>query len=105
MKQIVVDRTGRLTFESLSFTCALGKGGITSDKREGDGATPAGRFALRQLLYRPDKLSAPHCLLSKQAIRPEDGWCVVIGELVVQFRFHLLERNGIHAGAARSALA
>jgi L,D-peptidoglycan transpeptidase YkuD (ErfK/YbiS/YcfS/YnhG family) len=75
VKQIVVDRSGRLTFESLSFPCALGKGGVTSDKREGDGATPVGRFALRQLLYRADKLSAPHCLLSKQAIRAEDGWC------------------------------
>ena len=72
---IEVDRAGWLTYDGMRFRCALGKGGVTSDKREGDGATPTGRFALRELFYRPDKLAAPDCLLSKSAIRPEDGWC------------------------------
>ena len=75
MKQIAVDRSGWLSFEGLRFRCALGKGGVRSDKREGDGATPVGQFALRQLFYRPDRLSAPACLLSRSAIRPQDGWC------------------------------
>ena len=75
MKQIAVDRSGWLSFEGLRFRCALGKGGVRSDKREGDGATPIGHFALRQLFYRPDRLSAPACLLSRSAIRSEDGWC------------------------------
>ena len=75
MKQIAVDRSGWLSFEGLRFRCALGKGGVRSAKREGDGATPVGHFALRQLFYRPDRLSAPTCLLSRSAIRPEDGWC------------------------------
>ncbi len=75
MTQIAVDSSGWLTFDSLRFPCALGKGGVRADKREGDGVTPVGRFALRQLFYRPDKLSPPHCLLATNAIRPEDGWC------------------------------
>ena len=76
MKRLItVDRAGWLSFDGARFRCALGKGGVTSGKREGDGATPAGRFALRELFYRPDKLAAPDCLLSKSAIRPEDGWC------------------------------
>ncbi len=75
MKQILVERSGWLSFEGLRFRCALGKGGVRSDKREGDGATPVGHFALRQLFYRPDRLSAPSCRLSRSAIRPEDGWC------------------------------
>ncbi len=75
MKQIAVDRSGWLSFEGLRFRCALGKGGVTTEKREGDGATPIGHFALRQLFYRPDKMSAPACLLSRSAIHPEDGWC------------------------------
>lgn len=72
---IAVDRSGWLTYDGRRFRCALGKGGVTGGKREGDGATPVGRFALRELFYRPDKLAAPDCLMSKSAIRPEDGWC------------------------------
>ena len=75
MKQIAVDPAGWLSFEGFRFRCALGKGGVTADKREGDGATPIGRFPLRQLLYRPDKLSAPACKLIRGAIAPDDGWC------------------------------
>ncbi|HMG50128.1 MAG TPA: L,D-transpeptidase family protein [Inquilinus sp.] len=55
--------------------CALGKGGVQADKREGDGATPAGRFALRRLLYRPDRGPAPATALPALAITPADGWC------------------------------
>jgi len=75
VKQIAVDPAGWLSFEGFRFRCALGKGGVTADKREGDGATPLGRFPLRQLLYRPDKLSAPACKLIRAAIAPHDGWC------------------------------
>ena len=39
--------------------CALGAGGILAHKREGDHATPAGIFALRRVLYRPDRLAPP----------------------------------------------
>lgn len=72
---IQVDRAGWLTYDGHRFRCALGKGGVKRDKREGDGATPVGRFMLRELFYRPDKLAAPDCQLYKSALRPEDGWC------------------------------
>lgn len=39
--------------------CSIGKGGLTSDKREGDGATPRGEHRMTGLLYRPDRLAAP----------------------------------------------
>ena len=45
------------------------------DKREGDGATPAGRFPLRRVLYRPDRLSAPTTPLPATPLTPDDGWC------------------------------
>jgi len=56
-------------------TCALGKGGVRPDKREGDGATPTGRFPLRRALYRPDRGPAPATALPCAAIAPGDGWC------------------------------
>ena len=54
---------------------ALGRGGIRTLKREGDGGTPAGRFAVRQVFYRADRLSRPRTLLPLRAIRSDDGWC------------------------------
>lgn len=55
--------------------CALGRSGIVADKREGDGATPIGRFPLRRVLYRADRLSLPPTALPTAAIEPGDGWC------------------------------
>lgn len=66
---------GRLRFGALAFECALGKSGITTKKQEGDGATPAGRFALRMLYYRADKLSRPATTLVSRPIDRNDGWC------------------------------
>lgn len=57
------------------YRCALGKGGIRSDKREGDGATPSGTFALRRLFYRADRIAHPATALPAQALTPNDGWC------------------------------
>ena len=59
-----------------SFRCALGKNGITRDKKEGDNATPIGRFPLRCAYYRPDVFSTPPKTgLPLYALTPEDGWC------------------------------
>ena len=65
----------RLECDGHIYRCALGRGGIVMDKREGDGGTPVGGFALRRVLYRPDRLDAPATGLPVDAIAPEDGWC------------------------------
>lgn len=61
MSDIIVTPDGILQFGGLRFRCALGKGGVLpeAEKREGDGATPLGRYALRQVFYRPDRMAAP----------------------------------------------
>ena len=50
---------GRLSVAGRVLRCALGGAGISTETREGDGATPVGAFALRRLLYRPDRLIRP----------------------------------------------
>lgn len=67
--------TGLLTYGKLQFHCALGKTGVVQEKREGDHATPIGRFPLRRLYYRADKLTAPTCRLPMQITEKSDGWC------------------------------
>jgi L,D-peptidoglycan transpeptidase YkuD (ErfK/YbiS/YcfS/YnhG family) len=54
---------------------AIGRSGIAVKQREGDGITPLGRFAVRRVLYRADRLSAPRTRLPIAAIAPDDGWC------------------------------
>lgn len=66
---------GRLVWGRRDVACTLGHGGVRADKREGDGATPAGVFALRRVLWRADRRAAPVTALPCRAIRPEDGWC------------------------------
>jgi len=67
--------TGWAALGPLRWRCALGAGGIRTVKHEGDGATPAGRYPLRRLFYRPDRLTRPKCPLPTVALARHDGWC------------------------------
>ena len=49
-EDLVVRPPGILLWRGRRFGCAIGAGGVRSNKREGDGATPAGRFPLRRVL-------------------------------------------------------
>lgn len=66
---------GWLLASHLHLPCALGHGGIRSIKREGDGATPAGLWPLRCVLYRADRIARPQTALPLARISPGDGWC------------------------------
>jgi L,D-peptidoglycan transpeptidase YkuD (ErfK/YbiS/YcfS/YnhG family) len=72
---LIVSADGWASWNGKRFRCAIGPAGARRDKREGDGATPAGRFPFRRLLYRADRLQPPATDLPKQQIDPSDGWC------------------------------
>ena len=57
--------------------CTVGRGGISSDKREGDGATPIGQLGITAVLYRPDRLARPSPWAVP--ILPGDLWCDASG--------------------------
>jgi L,D-peptidoglycan transpeptidase YkuD (ErfK/YbiS/YcfS/YnhG family) len=54
---------------------ALGRSGIKANKREGDGATPAGSFRPLRVWWRSDRAHRPSVLLPCRPIGPADGWC------------------------------
>jgi L,D-peptidoglycan transpeptidase YkuD (ErfK/YbiS/YcfS/YnhG family) len=66
---------GLLRLYGVSIPVALGRGGIQANKREGDGATPRGRFRLLRLWFRADRMPRPKTRLPVRAIREGDGWC------------------------------
>ena len=66
---------GLLHFRNQSYPCLLGRSGITTNKKEGDGATPAGKFRLLFGFFRHDRITLPANQLSFHKIKPADGWC------------------------------
>jgi L,D-peptidoglycan transpeptidase YkuD (ErfK/YbiS/YcfS/YnhG family) len=70
---------GRLSCAGLVLPCALGKGGISILKREGDGATPRGRFCLRRVWLRRDGRPGKLLRLPVRWTTPADGWCDDVG--------------------------
>ena len=54
-------------FQGRLLPCAIGKAGVSREKQEGDGATPAGAHHIVGMLYRPDRITAPN------------GWALPIG--------------------------
>ncbi len=55
------------------FPCSIGRGGLSAEKREGDGATPTGTLRIVGCLYRPDRLARPNAWALP--IRLNDLWC------------------------------
>ncbi|KIC40738.1 hypothetical protein RA27_13340 [Ruegeria sp. ANG-R] len=54
------------------FPCAVGKGGLTRTKKEGDGATPVGVHHIVGMLYRADRIPRPAPWA--RPIGPRDLW-------------------------------
>jgi L,D-peptidoglycan transpeptidase YkuD (ErfK/YbiS/YcfS/YnhG family) len=73
-------RQGRLQWGDVIVACALGDGGCRVRKRESDGATPIGRWRVREVFYRADRLPRPRTHLPARTLRPDDGWCDAVGD-------------------------
>lgn len=54
------------------FPVTIGRGGLTSTKREGDGATPTGCHRITGMFYRPDRIAPPNAWAVP--VRPRDLW-------------------------------
>lgn len=66
-------------FAGRLLPASLGRAGIAGDKREGDGATPAGIHRVLGLLYRPDRIARHLLPRWARPIHLEDRWCDLSG--------------------------
>ncbi len=69
-----------LEIGSERIAAVAGPRGIVAHKEEGDGGTPAGIFPIRRVFYRADRLAPPSCLVPREPIAPDDGWCDAPGD-------------------------
>lgn len=68
---------GKFSGNGVTCRCALGKGGVVqaAQKREGDGASPQGRWRMKRVFYRPDRMERPDTKLPVVPLSEIDGWC------------------------------
>ena len=64
-----------LLYKGYKFKCSIGKTGIRSAKKEGDLATPRGKFKIGILYFRKDKIKLLRCNIKKKIITKNMGWC------------------------------
>lgn len=64
-----------IRFGPLTFRAALGRGGVTAFKREGDGGTPRAAMAVLSGFRRGGMLTPDRCGLRLERVGCRDGWC------------------------------
>ncbi len=55
--------------------CAIGKRGIGIKRKEGDLITPKGKYKVKYILYRKDRIRKIQSKLKKIVITKNMGWC------------------------------
>lgn len=71
---------GLLNLDGTVFGCALGRGGVSSRKREGDGATPLAVMRPLWGYHRPGRGRVPATRLQLRPIGAGLGWCDAPGD-------------------------
>ena len=64
-----------LTYENYKAKCAIGKRGIGYKKKEGDLITPIGKYKIKYILYRKDRIKNIQTKLKKISIKKNMVWC------------------------------
>lgn len=64
-----------LIIDEFKFKCCIGKSGINSKKIEGDNCTPSGKYRLKTLYYRSDRVKRPLTKINIKKIKKNIGWC------------------------------
>ncbi len=63
-----------LTFNNYKAKCSVGKRGIGLKRKEGDLITPKGKYKIKYIMYRKDRVKI-QSKIKKIIIKKEMGWC------------------------------
>ena len=64
-----------LVYNNYKAKCSIGKRGIGYKKKEGDLITPKGRYRIKYILYRKDRIKRIQTKIKKIIIKKNMGWC------------------------------
>jgi len=79
---LIVKNPHLVVWGAYEFQCAVGRGGFVQamDKSEGDGKTPVGRWPMREVFYRADRVPPLVTALPVRVTQPDDAWCDIAGD-------------------------
>ena len=74
---LMASANGAFQAGDLVSTCSIGRSGVVAapEKREGDGASPLGKWRLKRVFYRADRIDRPETSLPVIPLKESDGWC------------------------------
>jgi len=64
-----------LVYKNYKAKCAIGKRGIGYKKKEGDLITPKGKYRIKYILYRKDRIKRIQTKIKKIIIKKNMAWC------------------------------
>ena len=71
---MIIVRKNTLIYNDKSYQCAIGKSGTTEKKIEGDGCTPLGKYLIKEVFYRSDRINLQNISFPKPSIESNNGW-------------------------------
>lgn len=73
---MIVEGAGAAFWNGRELRCAIGQKGFSTiaARTDGDMTTPVGRWPIREVFYRADKIAKPDTCFPLRAIAPDDGW-------------------------------
>ena len=71
----IIIKNKKLFINNYNVKCSIGKRGIGIKKKEGDNITPIGKFKIKYILYRKDRIFNLESKINKFAIQKNMGWC------------------------------
>ena len=72
---IYLKNNNTLCVDDFQFRCSIGKNKLKKNKSEGDKSTPKGKFKLKYLYYRKDRVKKITTKIKKKIIKKNLGWC------------------------------